>query len=126
MGDGGGRGGGEGERGGGGGGGGGGRSGGLVSTPIRLRWKALTGLRGLRTMTRMRRSLSIARAVVVLAGMGALVGCDDAAKHPVQAHIPVTTPGPQIAAATLAPQTAPQLAKLPAFPLSAKSRPLVL
>jgi membrane-bound lytic murein transglycosylase D len=74
----------------------------------------------------MRRSLSIASAVVALAGIAALGGCEDAAKHPAQAHIPVTTPGPQGAAATLAPQTAPQLPKLPAFPLSAKSRPLVL
>jgi membrane-bound lytic murein transglycosylase D len=96
----------------------------------------------------MRRTLSIAGVAAVLAGIAVLNGCDDAAKHPVAARVPVTTPGPQVANGPAngtpkttsgtnssqpgnsqpnpAQQTLAQLGKMPALPVNAKSRPLVL
>jgi membrane-bound lytic murein transglycosylase D len=77
-------------------------------------------------MIRMKRELSIACTVMALAGMVGTAGCDDAAKHPVQARVPAMTPGPQVVTTATPEQTAPQLPKLPPLPWNAMSHPLHL
>ncbi len=80
-------------------------------------------------MIRMKRRILMAGApfaplvLIALVGVAGLVaGCDDAAKHPVQARVPATRPAPQ--SASSAPAQVPAL--LPKLPLSVASHPLLL
>src|ERR1700720_1793817 len=64
-----------------------------------------------------------AACAAVLAGIaGAGAGCEDAAKRPVQAHVPATRPAPD----TVHAAAAPGPMELPRLPLTAKSHPLLL
>src|ERR1700730_9314178 len=75
-------------------------------------------------MLKMNRKRKVACGVAVLAGIGgAAAGCEDAAKKPVQARIPATTPAPQTAGTAT---RAPGPVQLPPLPLTAASHPLLL
>src|ERR1700680_32582 len=75
-------------------------------------------------MLKMNRKLKVACGAAVLAAIvGAAAGCEDAAKKPVQARIPATSPAPQIARTAA---SAPGPVQLPPLPLTAASHRLLL
>jgi membrane-bound lytic murein transglycosylase D len=75
-------------------------------------------------MLTMNRKLQVACGVAVLAAVvSAVVGCEDAAKRPVQARVPTTVPGPQTAKAGT---SVPGPVQLPPLPLTAATHPLLL
>src|ERR1700728_597663 len=75
-------------------------------------------------MLTMNRKLQLACGVAVLAAVvSAVVGCDDAAKRPVQARVPATVPGPQTVKAGT---SVPGPVQLPPLPLTAATHPLLL
>src|ERR1700736_4219163 len=75
-------------------------------------------------MLKMNRKLKVACGAAVLAAIvSAAAGCEDAAKKPVQARIPATSPAPQIARTAA---SAPGPVQLPPLPLTAASHRLLL
>ena len=75
-------------------------------------------------MLTMNRKLQVVCGVALLAAVvSAVVGCDDAAKRPVQARVPATVPGPQTVKAGT---SVPGPVQLPPLPLTAATHPLLL
>ena len=75
-------------------------------------------------MLTMNRKLQVVCGVALLvAVVSAVVGCDDAAKRPVQARVPTTVPGPQTVKAGT---SVPGPVQLPPLPLTAATHPLLL
>ena len=75
-------------------------------------------------MLKMNRKRKVACGAAVLAAIvSAAAGCEDAAKKPVQARIPATSPAPQIARTAA---STPGPVQLPPLPLTAASHRLLL